>query len=388
MIAILTMEYAASLGMENSMIDIVDLDDPDSNGGYLTPKAAEMNRSTTPLSQGSTDSCHNNEAFEKGELDVVVKRVESTHIYDSDVMPAYKMAAYPRGLALIIEIEQFMNDVEKPRIGSHVDTENLKKLFQQLHFKADHRKNLTRPQFLSVLRDFANNQEHRESDMMILAVLSHGRDGQIIASDGLVVETEDIYAKFNNSNCPLLQGKPKFFIVQACRGDDTDVSFPENVEMFSDLTPKRNLKRQRGDYDTVPIPTYGELNTARPTWEDMIIAYSTIPGFTSQRDHHSGTWFIQALVETFMNHAHDRELIDLLRMTSDYLSKFTNADGEKQTCNVEMRHLYKRIYFKPGIKGKDGRRISMDASKLSPQSLRRSLSTPPSSPARRIQNDE
>ena len=80
------------------------------------------------------------------------------------------------------------------------------------------------------------------------------------------------------SNCPLLQGKPKFFIVQACRGDDTDVSFPENVEMFSDLTPKRNLKRQRGDYDTVPIPTYGELNTARPTWEDMIIAYSTIPG--------------------------------------------------------------------------------------------------------------
>ena len=78
-----------------------------------------------------------------------------------------------------------------------------------------------------------------------------------------------------------------------------------------------------------------------------------------------------------MNHAHDRELIDLLRvrnftlrknekiennmfftiffenlqMTSDYLSKFTNDDGEKQTCNVEMRHLYKRIYFKPGLKG-------------------------------------
>ena len=85
-----------------------------------------------------------------------------------------------------------------------------------------------------------------------------------------------------------------------------------------------------------------------------------ISGFTSQRDHHSGTWFIQALVETFMNHAHDRELIDLLRMTSDYLSKFTNADGEKQTCNVEMRHLYKRIYFKPGIKGKTAISLKQD----------------------------
>jgi hypothetical protein len=57
-----------------------------------------------------------------GELDVVVKRVESTHICSGsqDAMPAYKMTAYPRGLALIIEIEEFVNNVEKPRIGSHV----------------------------------------------------------------------------------------------------------------------------------------------------------------------------------------------------------------------------------------------------------------------------
>ena len=79
-----------------------------------------------------------------------------------------------------------------------VDVENLSKLFQQLHFKAEHKKNLSRPQFLTCLREFANNPDHRNADMMILAVLSHGRDGQIIASDGLVVETEDIYAKFNN----------------------------------------------------------------------------------------------------------------------------------------------------------------------------------------------
>ena len=60
--------------------------------------------------------------FFTGELDVVVKRVESTHICSGsqDVMPAYKMTAYPRGLALIIEIEEFVNNVEKPRIGSHV----------------------------------------------------------------------------------------------------------------------------------------------------------------------------------------------------------------------------------------------------------------------------
>ncbi len=50
--------------------------------------------------------------------------------------------------------------------------------------------------------------------MMILAVLSHGRDGHVYASDGKVVATESIYEKFNNSGCPNLRGKPKFFIIQ------------------------------------------------------------------------------------------------------------------------------------------------------------------------------
>ena len=56
-------------------------------------------------------------------------------------------------------------------------------------------------------------------------------------------------------------------------------------------------------------------------------------------------------------------------MTSQRLSHFTNEYNEKQTCNVEMRHLYKRIYFNPGRPG-------------TPK-LRRSRSTPPASPRHR-----
>ena len=60
--AIVIMEYGASLTYEDQMID---LEDPN----FLVPQAAGgKNRSTTPLSQESTDSCHNNEAFEKGKI--------------------------------------------------------------------------------------------------------------------------------------------------------------------------------------------------------------------------------------------------------------------------------------------------------------------------------
>ena len=156
---------------------------------------------------------------------------------------------------------------------------------------------------------------------------------------------------------------------QACRGDEKDRVLIEsngrenlpyrrnrgdssNSRLNSPVT-KRGRRGSLGtDAHAVPDPWnvgHGDIDKARPTWEDMIIAYSTIPGYTSMRDHEKGTWFIQSLVEVFMNHAGEHELIDLLRMTSERLSGFKSEDGEKQTCNIEMRHLYKKIYFQPGI---------------------------------------
>ncbi len=132
------------------------------------------------------------------------------------------MTSRPRGLALIIEIEEYENDVQERRTGSEVDVHNLQKLFEALSFKVEHRKNLSRKEFDSELLAFSRDRKHAAADMMILAILSHGRDGHIYASDGAVIGVESIYEKFNNQHCPALKGKPKFFIIQACRGDETD----------------------------------------------------------------------------------------------------------------------------------------------------------------------
>ena len=176
------------------------------------------------------------EPEEKGELDVFVKRatLNRTNSAMDTGMPCYKMDARPRGLVLIIEIEEYVNDVQERRIGSavriswchvrrslpellptfQIDVKNLRNLFAQLQFKVEHKKNLKRHEFDRELLAFANDPGHRESDMMILAILSHGREGNVFASDGTVIAIESIYEKFNNKNCPALQGKPKFFIIQ------------------------------------------------------------------------------------------------------------------------------------------------------------------------------
>lgn len=332
-------------------------------------------RSVSPdnISELSVDSSFMEcgEVHEKGRMDVRVRKSLTRRMNSmaGSSMPAYEMKRLPRGLAVIIDIEIYENDIQERRFGSHVDVENLVQLLQGLSFDVTVHKNLHQGLFYKVITEFCQNKIHEESDMTVVVILSHGKDGLVYAADGQSIDMEYIYEFFNNRNCPYLQGKPKFFIVQACRGDRPDQGVEGDVD-------RPNAKRKRAEgLDRIPnLQENKTVARARPTWEDMIIAYSTIPGYASLRDHDMGTWFVQSLVEVFMNHSHDTELVDLLRMTSERLSHFTNEQGEKQTCNVEMRHLYKRIYFNPGLGP--------------PPALSRSVSTPqqsssPAEPSRR-----
>ena len=171
-------------------------------------------------------------------------------------------------------------------------------------------------------------------------------------------------------------------------GMETSVSKTKRTHEGSPSGESPVARRRRHDTATDSFPWnagHGDIDKARPTWEDMIIAYSTIPGYASMRDHDMGTWFVQSLVEVFMYHAADKELIDLLRMTSERLSQFTNEFSEKQTCNIEMRHLYKRIYFQPGL-FEESRRPRTKVQ--SPKMVKRSKSTPPPSPRRQVARED
>ncbi|TRY69101.1 hypothetical protein TCAL_01435 [Tigriopus californicus] len=347
-------------------------------GAGETERQANLYLHRNLSATSSQDSCHMEEVEEKGVLDVKIKRAPSIRRNNSAIeagMPCYNIISKPRGLAMIVDIEKFDNDVQERRVGSHVDVDNLKKLFRGLYFDVIEKHDLCRRDFEVALRELATDYRHLHGDMMILAILSHGRDGHIYTAEGHSIPTEAIYELFNNQNAPLLIGKPKFFIIQACRGEQNDFGqkemLPDEVSM-----PMARKRRIGSDKDTIPFSNFEDVDRARPTWEDMIIAYSTIPGYVSLRDHLKGTWFIQSLVEVFMNHAHDKELIDLLRITSERLSQFSNVSQEKQTCNIEMRHLYKRIYFNPGL----------PEAKSSPKGLRRSQSDLPDSPRRRRQS--
>ena len=59
----------------------------------------------------------------------------------------------------------------------------------------------------------------RDGDQMaILCIMSHGSVNKIFGSDGKRISLDAISAQLNNHNCPVMIGKPKLIIIQACQG--------------------------------------------------------------------------------------------------------------------------------------------------------------------------
>jgi len=254
------------------------------------------------------------------------------------------MESKPRGLVLIIDNENFDNEVLPTRTGSVVDANNLDILFDQLGFHVTLRRNLPYYDMITEIQKFANKSDHSFGDMAVVAILSHGRHGLIAAADGRELETEWVLRQFNNDGCPALKGKPKFFIFQACRGDEAEYG----------VLPKISFPENRSDSDAravaVPKPPEGtplEHQYKELSWEDMVVAYATLPGYVANRDKYRGTWFIECLCSVFMEMSVDFDLRDMLDIVAERLEKYESEMGTKQSFAYEVRHFYKKLFFNP-----------------------------------------
>ena len=83
------------------------------------------------------------------------------------------------------------------------------------------------------------------------------------------------------------------------------------------------------------------------SWEDMLIAHSTLPGYVANRDKYRGTWFIESLCKVFMDYAADLEIREMLDKVGELLKNYESEFRTKQSFAYEVRHFYKKLYFNP-----------------------------------------
>lgn len=230
----------------------------------------------------------------------------------------YNMRHKNRGLALIFNHEHFLVPTLKSRSGTNVDCDNLARCLKQLEFEVKIHKDYTYGEIKRQI-EWAANQDHTNSDCILVAILSHGEMGFIYAKD-TQYKLDSIWSYFTAQHCRTLAGKPKLFFIQACQGDRLDPG----------VTMKRMVTQTDGD---------SSMSYKIPVHADFLIAYSTIPGFYSWRNTTRGSWFMQSLCAELAANGKRYDILTLLTFVCQRVA----VDFESCTPDTPEMHQQKQI---------------------------------------------
>uniref|UniRef100_A0A914VWB1 Uncharacterized protein n=1 Tax=Plectus sambesii TaxID=2011161 RepID=A0A914VWB1_9BILA len=158
------------------------------------------------------------------------------------------------------------------------------------------------------LEEFAIKQDWENFDAAIVCILSHGGENNSIYGTGNFkekLEFPELLEPFSRQ--PNLHGKPKIFIVQACRGEkyDNKAASGDKIE----FSPIKKL------FSSI----YGKLRGALPSGAskadskyesqvaDVLVLWATGRGFVAWRHPLFGSYFIQKLTSAIKDTNNRRE---------------------------------------------------------------------------------
>ncbi|NXM35084.1 CASP6 protein, partial [Oxyruncus cristatus] len=259
-----------------------------------------------------------------------------------DPAEQYKMNHQRRGIALIFNHEYFFWHLKLPeRRGTFADRNNLQRSLTDLGFEVRVFDDLKAEDVLQKIYE-ASMDDHSNADCFVCVFLSHGENDHIYAHDANI-KIEKITDMFRGDKCQSLVGKPKIFIIQACRGDKHD-----DPVIAHDSTDNESTVNET-EVDAAGVYTL-------PAGADFIMCYSVAQGYYSYRETVNGSWYIQDLCETLRKHGSSLEFTELLTVVNRKVSYRTvgmcediKARGKKQIpCFASM--LTKKLYFHPKSK--------------------------------------
>ena len=232
------------------------------------------------------------------------------------------MSSKPHGLALIVNNVTWINDPtgEETRHGSDADADRLQTVFANLDYHVKLRRNLKAAEMKTALEEI--RKDIRDShDSFVCCILSHGTDEGIEGVDGKYVTVHELAETLYPDNCGALNGKPKLFFIEACR---------EKIQSDN-----------KGANDTITKPL--------PRGADFFFGNSTIQDSAAYRKQRSGSFYIQALCETFEQHADKLSFSDMLLAVNQKIA--TNPElsqhcgGKKPQMSETVNTLRGNIYF-------------------------------------------
>jgi hypothetical protein len=272
--------------------------------------------------------------------------------WHQDLEEDYKMSSPSRGHCLIVNNVVFDLDMFPKRKGSDKDAFRFKDIFTQLGFEVDCKRNLNSEKMKSIFKQKAALC-HSKHDALVVILLSHGTESGIYGIDGIEIDLNDILSYFDNKKCKAMRGKPKIFIVQACRGRQADYGVRETQTFFSQPESQTfAMPSQLTQVNSQPtkIPRWIEIDRDHhPTRTDMVLCFASHSGYVSTRNEEDGSWLGDSLAYHLVREAHRRHLLEIFNMVSRDVRKRRSNDGIKQVLEVTTIGFDKNLYFNPGL---------------------------------------
>ncbi|CAH1776712.1 unnamed protein product [Owenia fusiformis] len=237
--------------------------------------------------------------------------------------------------------------------GTIEDEKRLVDLFQNtLKFRVRVERDVQRESLGDILTQCQAHLEHEDKffkptvekyNCFVCVILSHGnKDGPLMVptdnkkqkSD--YVSVDEIVDHFKPDKVKSLKGKPKIFIIQACRGSN----FQQAVDDESQQTPEDVTKQEEIDSDINP-------RVSTPVDADIVIQYSTTKDYVSLRNKQTGSWFIEALTDTIFERHKQEDLMSMMTRVNKTIAQKSGMVDEKITKQMPciVSTLTGRVYF-------------------------------------------
>jgi len=172
---------------------------------------------------------------------------------------------------VIFTHSQFDTPGVDPIDGTWSDIQAVEKAFYPLGFNVlKPPQNLDKAHLIAQAKSIAAAIDPRSS-FFVCVIKTHGAEGDFLWARDSLYHVNELINIFVRENCPALAGKPKLFIIEACRGPNYGIG--------------------------IKPPNYPQVN-ASSSDPDIVICWSTMQGFVSWNTGEGGV-FIQDWCEKF-----------------------------------------------------------------------------------------
>ena len=238
------------------------------------------------------------------------------------------------GIALIITNINWQKDTKfKDRPGAEDHEKRLSETFKKLGYNVVLKRNFTGQKMKDCLSSIAEFLITFEHDSFVCCISSHGDASSVVGVDGALVQVGDLAKIVNGRGCSQLNGKPKMFFIQACRGKEASDPVPIDIG-GSGATDEDALK----DSGKRSLPSEADFFFGFSTCQDKVAVRSA---------------YIKVLCDTFNDHASHMSLYDMMVLVNDKVSQPTyqvqlsgaNTEDHQQIPEIVSR-LRRKVFFK------------------------------------------